>query len=535
MATGMIYSRDLQLPGRSPAIACQAMAATSHPLATISAVKVLREGGNAVDAAIAASAVLCVVEPHMTGIGGDCFVIVHQPDGSLHGLNGSGRAGAGAELDWYLERKVRDLDDLPVHTITVPGALKAWDTLLARFGTRSFKWLFADAISYAEDGFAVAPRVSRDWASLVAKLSKNAAASSHFLRHGKAPDMAEIFKLPALAKTLRQIASRGVDAFYSGEIAAEIASTVQGEGGFLDEQDLANVSADWVEPISVNYGGYDVHEIPPSGQGIIALVLLKLLWRLKARELPANSIDRAHMEIEAARLAYSVRDAYVADPASMGASSQQILSDQHIGQLAEQFDRTRRNPNIFLPELPGSDTTYLTIVDRDLRAVSFINSLYTGFGSGIVTPKSGICLQNRGACFSLIPGHDNAIGPSKRPMHTIIPGMMTKDGKIAASFGVMGGAYQPMGHAHVLTNLIDHQMDPQQALDHGRIFWNSEGVLEIETSLSQQIFEGLADRGHATSRALAPMGGGQMITVDHKNGTLTGASDPRKDGIAAGY
>ncbi|MEE9322868.1 MAG: gamma-glutamyltransferase [Granulosicoccus sp.] len=527
--------RNFQLPGRSPVLATQGMAATSHPLATNTALKVLQGGGNAVDAAIAASAVLCVVEPQMTGIGGDCFAIVHEPDGQMYALNGSGRAAAGAHFAWYQERGIADLKELPAHTVTVPGALKAWDTLLERFGSLDFTSLFVDAIHYAESGFPVAPRVAHDWATLVEHLTKNKAASTQLLRHGSAPETGDIYKLPGLAETLKRIAKNGIDVFYTGSIAAEIACAVQNAGGFLNEEDIAAVSADWVEVISTGYNGFDVHEIPPNGQGITALVLLELLQHLQASDQGAHSAQRVHMEIESARLAYSVRDAYVGDADTMRARVEHMLSRQYVQSLAASFDPEKRNPDISLPRLPDADTIYLTVVDRDLRAVSFINSLYSGFGSGIVTEDSGICLQNRGACFSLIEGHDNVIGPSKRPMHTIIPGMVSKNGKLAWSFGVMGGAYQPMGHAHVLTNMIDYGLNPQEALDHGRVFWGADGVLDLETGISRQVSDGLAARGHEVRLAGMPLGGGQIIGIDHDRGIMIGASDPRKDGAAAGY
>ncbi len=527
--------RNFQLPGRSPVMATNGMVSTSHPLATGAALNILRDGGNAVDAAIAASAILAVVEPAMTGIGGDCFVILCEPDGRIHGLNGSGRAAKGANLDWYLERNITDFNDVPAHSITVPGALKAWDTLLAKFGTRDFKSLFADAIDYGKNGFPVAPRVASDWNGLASKIKKNQGATHHLLRDGKAPQAGDIYKMPALAATLEAVANHGIDAFYRGEIAAEIAATVQGEGGFLSEEDLANVSADWVTPISTRYHGYDVHEIPPNGQGITALIMLNLLKRLNASNLAANSAERAHLEMEVGRIAYSVRDAFISDPANMNARVEQILSDQYSDELGKMFNSHQRNNDIVLPELPSSDTTYLTIIDRDLRAVSFINSLYQGFGSGIATMKSGIWLQNRGACFSLQPGHDNAIGPSKRPMHTIIPGMVTKNGGLAWSFGVMGGAYQPMGHAHVLANMIDYGMDPQEALDHGRIFWGDDGVLEIEDGVDGAVSLDLAARDHQVRPAPSPIGGGQIIGIDHASGVMVAGSDPRKDGMAAGF
>ncbi len=527
--------RDFQHPGRSPVMASEAMVATSHPLATATALKVLRDGGNAVDAAIAASAVLCVVEPQMTGIGGDCFAILHQPDGSIHGLNGSGRSAKKADLNWFTDRKIDSFEQHMAHTVTVPGALKAWETMLHRFGTRDFKTLFADAISYGKKGFVVAPRVARDWATLVTHIKQNEAASEQLLIEGRAPVAGEKFALPKLVSTLERVANEGSSAFYSGEIAEEIAQSVQDAGGLLSQDDLGDVSADWVTPISSNYRGYELHEIPPAGQGITALVLLNILQKLGAHSLPADSVERLHMEIEAARLAYSVRDAYVSDPKTMSARVEQILSDAHTGELAHMFDPARRNPDISLPPLPRSDTIYLCVVDKNRQAVSFINSLYQGFGSGIVTPNSGICLQNRGAGFSLQAGHDNALAGGKRPLHTIIPAMVTKNDALVGPFGVMGGAYQPFGHAHVLTNMIDYGMDPQQALDWPRVFWGKDGVLEVEACVPEAVRAGLRELGHTVRPAKAPWGGGQVIHINGQNGTLVAGSDGRKDGMAAGY
>ncbi|MFZ1815064.1 MAG: gamma-glutamyltransferase [Rhizobiaceae bacterium] len=527
--------RDFDLPGRSPVMATGGMAATSHPLATATALTILREGGNAVDAAIAASATLCVVEPHMTGIGGDCFAIVCEPDGTLHGLNGSGRAPKSAHLDWYLERGIDTIKENSVHSITCPGAVNAWEMLHQRFGACDFARLFADAVRHGREGFPVAPRVARDWKLLEGKLATDPGASLHYLNGGVSPQSGEIFRAPALADVMECIALEGAQAFYKGAIADEIASTVQMLGGFMTSEDLANVSADWVELISTRYRDHDVHEIPPNGQGITALILLNLLAETRGAQEGPTSAERYHREIEMARLAYAVRDAHVSDPAHMKVQVERLLSQQYTQALAGSFDPQQRNSSIRLPRLPASDTVYLSVVDRDLRAVSFINSVYDGFGSGIVTPKSGIALQNRGACFTLETGHPNAIGGGKRPMHTIIPAMVTRNGQVSHSMGVMGGAYQPMGHAHVLSNMLDHGMDPQEALDNPRIFWGDEGdALKAEAGIPDNVMDALSARGHAVSRG-GLFGGGQIIHVDHERGVLTGGSDPRKDGHAAGF
>jgi gamma-glutamyltranspeptidase/glutathione hydrolase len=461
-------------------------------------------------------------------------VILAEPDGSLHGLNGSGRAPALASGEWYRER----FDAVPssgVHSITAPGALRAWEALLERFGTLGFDRLFADAIRYAEEGFAIHPRVARDWALYAPDLAGDEGASLHCLVDGEAPAVGSRRRSPALGATLGKIADGGAGAFYEGDIAREIADTVRAKGGFLSEEDLAGVAADWIEPIATSYAGYDVLELPPNGQGVTALVLLNLLAELGAGSLPPDSPERWHMEIEAGRLAYAVRDRYVADPAMKAAEVERLLSPSFTRDLARQFLPDRRNPGIFVPGQPDADTVYLTVVDRDLRAVSFINSLYSAFGSKVVTPRSGIALQNRGACFTLEKGHPNEIGPSKRPLHTIIPAMACKDGMPAVSFGVMGGAYQPMGHAHVFSNLVDHGMDPQAAIDHPRLFWGADGVLEAETGIGGGLRDALRSMGHEVRPVASPLGGGQMIVIDRKAGFLVGGSDPRKDGLALGW
>ncbi|MBX3579009.1 MAG: gamma-glutamyltransferase family protein [Rhizobiaceae bacterium] len=511
------------------------MAATSHPLATATAIDVLKAGGNAVDAALAASATLCVVEPHMTGIGGDCFAIVAEPDGKVHGLNGSGRAPAAADAERIRALGHSVMPEVGPLPVTVPTAVQAWEVLHQRFGALPFDRLFRDAVRYGEDGFAVHPRVARDWPNYVADLAADEGGRRHCLRDGRAPAAGERWRFPALAATLARIGTEGAAAFYQGEIAAEMAKTVRDKGGFLAESDLAAVSADWVEPISVPYGGYDVLEIPPNGQGITALVMFRLLERLGARGLAADGPARRHLMLEVARFAYSVRDAMVADPAAMTVTPAEILSDAFIEGLARQFDPQRRNGSVVLPRRPNASTIYLSVVDRDRLTVSFINSVYDGFGSRVVTPKSGIALQNRGACFSLERGHPNELAPSKRPMHTIIPAMAMKDGRPAVSFGVMGGAFQPMGHAHVFSNIADHGMDPQEAIDHPRLFEMEDGVVELESGVDAQTADDLVARGHRLRPAAAPMGGAQMVVIDEKSGFLVGGSDPRKDGLALGW
>lgn len=526
-------TRNFALPGRSPVYASEYAVATSHALATTTALTILKEGGNAVDAAIAASATLCVVEPHMTGIGGDCFAIIGEGDGTLHGLNGSGRSAAGANLDWYLDNGISKLEETSPHAVTTPGSVKAWEAMHQKFGRTDFVRLFADAIHYAEEGFPIAPRVAKDWAANVDKLSKNEAAKANLLRDGNAPKVGSKFHMPLLAKTLREIAHKGSSAIYEGAIAKDIADTIQSLGGFITVEDLANATVDWVDLISTDYRGSTLHEIPPNGQGLTAIMLVKLLAKLKAGE-GVDSIERAHLEMELGRIAYAARDAHIADEDHMNYSIDQLLSDGHIDALSKLYNPQKQNPDIALPDPAGSDTIYLSIVDRDGMAVSFINSVFSWFGSGIMAPNSGIILQNRGSGFNLIKGHANVIGSSKRPFHTIIPAMVTKNGKVSHSFGVMGGSYQAMGHAHVLSNMLDYGMDPQQALDDPRIFWDDKGALLLEDTISQEVQSGLEAKGHSCTRG-AVHGGGQIIQIDHEQGVLIAGSDPRKDGMAGGF
>lgn len=527
--------RNFQLPGRSPVIAENGLVSTSHPLASVTALGVLKEGGNAVDAAVAAAATLAVVEPQMTGIGGDCFAIVCLPDGSITGLDGAGRAASKADAQWFAENGYTEIPEHSAHTVTVPGVVRGWETLLHVHGTMGLNQLMRDAIHYAEDGYAVAPRVAYDWAKQVETLKQDEGARRHFLFDGAAPRAGQRHRQPALANVLREIAKRGANAFYTGPVAAEIAATVQAKGGLLAEEDIAGCASTVVNLLSVPYQGHDLHELPPSGQGMVAMIMLNLLDIIEARRYPDLSAERYHCEIEAARLAYSVRDAWLADPDTMPVKADKLIARDFAETLAEQFDPKRRNDALVLPELPDSDTVYLTVVDRNRMAVSFINSIYGSFGSQIVTPETGIVLQNRGACFSADPSHPNAIGPNKRPLHTIIPAMVTKDGLPAISFGVMGGSYQPTGHAHVLSNMLDYGMDPQTAIDHPRTFWDGEGVIRAEAGLPVNVLEGLEALGHPVASAADPHGGGQAILIDRETGFLVGGSDPRKDGCALGW
>ena len=525
-------SRDFQLPGRSPVIACNGMAATSHPLATLAAIDALREGGTAADAAVAAVATLCVVEPAMTGIGGDCYALVSQPGKNVWGYNGSGRSGAKASYDALRAEGLREIGT-SIHAVTVPGAIDAWEEILKAHGRFGIDRALRSAINYAEGGFPVAARVALDWQRYMGKLAANPGASKHYLFNGAPPKEGDVIRFPALAQTLKTIAAQGARGFYEGEIGAEMAATVAARGSFLTEEDFARHRGDVVTPISTNYRGLDLVEIPPNGQGLTALVMLNILENFDLKSLDPLGPERFHVVLEAARLGFAVRDTHIADDAHMRTPVSELLDKAWGKKLASLIDMNKR---VKLPPnpAPGSNTVYLTVVDRDRMAVSFINSLYSGFGTGICTEKSGVLLTNRGACFTLDPDHPNTFGPGKRPMHTIIPAMAMKNGRCDMSFGVMGAHYQPMGHVQIILNMLDYGMDVQQAIDCPRFFFEGEQTV-VENGTPKATIDGLKARGHTVVMAESPWGGAQTIKIDWERGTLTGGSEPRKDGCALGY
>jgi gamma-glutamyltranspeptidase/glutathione hydrolase len=526
-------TRDFHLPGRSPVIAGDGMAATSHPLATLAAVEALRAGGTAADAAIAAVAVQCVVEPAMTGIGGDCFCLVSRPGAPVWGYNGSGRSGAGMRIEHLLASGVRTIGADSIHSVTTPGAIEAWAAILAAHGRFGLDRALAPAIRYAEQGFPVAPRVAYDWANAAPRLRRDPGAARHYLIAGEPPRTGDVVRLPALAATLKTIAAQGARAFYEGPVARDIAATVSARGGFLTAEDLAGHTGDRAEPISTNYRGLEVVELPPNGQGLTALVMLNILERFDIGTLEPVGPERFHLALEAARLAYAVRDAHIADPDHMRTPTPSLLDRAFAAKLAERINPSRRTP---LPAVPtaGGDTVYLTVVDRDRMAVSLINSLYHPFGSAVATEETGVMLHSRGACFVVEPGHPNAVGPRKRPMHTIIPALAMRDGRCELSFGVMGAHYQPMGHVQVLLNMVDYGMDVQAAIDVPRAFFEGEQTL-VERGMPAATVEGLNARGHTVDFQPSPWGGGQIVRIDWERGVLLGGSDHRKDGCALGY
>ncbi|MGH1352991.1 MAG: gamma-glutamyltransferase [Methyloligellaceae bacterium] len=527
--------RSFSHPGRSTVYASNAMCATSHPLASQAAVDIMKEGGNAVDAAIAASAVLAVVEPHMTGIGGDCFALFWKPGAKVMGLSGMGRAAAAATPEWYAEKNMVTVEPTSAHAVTVPGAIDGWCRLVEDHGSLPMSRIMETAIILANEGFPVSPRTAHDWVDYEYKLGLYESTRACYLKDGKAPKVGDVMRFPELGKSLSMIAEGGRDAFYTGELASDMVDTLQALGGLQTMEDFAQQSSTYVTPITAGFKGMDIYEMPPSNHGMTAIMMLKMLERIDDRGSEAVSAKRYHVMMEAARMAYGARDEYLADPDFMDIPIEHLISDAVADELARRIDPDRRTPDLGnFPQPASNDTVYLTVVDKNGMVVSFINSIYHSFGSGITAPKSGILLHSRGYGFRFMPGHVNSIAPRKRPMHTLIPGMALKDGVPVASFGVMGADFQPTGHVHVLTNMYDYGMDPQEALDSPRVFFEGE-TLAIEQGVPENVVKDLISMGHEVKIVPEPWGGGQIITIDRKRNILIGGSDPRKDGVALGY
>jgi len=529
--------------GRSVVRSTGAMVASSQPLASITGLDILKRGGNAVDAAIAMAAVLNVTEPHMTGIGGDAFAMIYSSKTkNLEALNASGRAPRSLTADHFASRKIATMPMTGMEPITVPGAFDGWVTLLEKHGTMKLADLLAPAIAYAEDGFPVAEKTSADWEPEIAKLKATAAAASTFLVNGSAPPPGAIFTQKNLARTLRTLARGGRDAFYRGDIARAIVDYCQTHGGFLSMEDFAAQTSNWVEPISTTYRGYTLCELPPNNQGLTALMLLNILEGIDLTSMRSDPERYYHTLIEATKIAFADRNRYIADPAFSRVPVQELLSKEYAARRRTLIDPAKAmDPPSYGDIRSGADTTYFTVVDKDRLAVSFINSIFSAFGAGVVAGETGIMLHNRGSGFSLEPGHPNQFAPGKRPFHTLIPAMVFKDGKLLMSYGVMGGDIQAQGHVQVLINLVDRGLNLQQAIDAPRLRYISGKGVMMEETLTEPVIDALIRKGH--ERVLPPpgvmhralMGGGQAIMIDPVTGALSGASDIRKDGMALGY
>ncbi len=524
--------RNFFFPGRSPVYAAQAAAATSHPMSTLVALEMLRAGGNAVDAGIAAVAVQTVVDPMMTGVGGDCFAL-YAPKGRATpiALNGSGRSPAAANAAWYRERNISITQHSP-HAVMVPGAIGAWAQLVKDHGTRSLGEILAPAIKLADEGYIVQSRVAWDWNRNVPVAAKDPDAAKSFLIDGKAPVAGARMRNPGLAATLRSVAEKGAAGFYEGAVAEDIVTKLRSIGGLHTLEDFASAHPDYVTPVSTDYRGYQVYECPPNGQGLAALMMLNVLSGYDIGKM--SEADRIHTFAEACKQVYLHRNALFGDPEQVKTPVEHLLSPEWADQARRHIDPARAQAPVLFPAKPHKDTIYLCVVDRDGNALSLINSLFEAFGSGILAPRSGVMLNNRGFSFNLEEGHPNCVAPRKRPMNTIIPGMLMRDGEAVAPFGVMGGHYQVMGHVELLSGIIDRGLDVQEALDVPRSFGH-DGVLDLEQGISADVEAELQKRGHKTARVALPLGSGQIIWRDRATGALIAGSDCRKDGNAAGF
>ena len=537
---------------RSVVYAPHAMAATSHPLATQIALDTLKAGGSAVDAAIAANAALGLMEPTGNGMGGDLFAIVWDPKTKkLHGYNGSGRSPKSLTLQHFRDKGLTDIPPLGPLPVSVPGAVDGWFALHERFGKRTMAQNLAPAIRYAREGHPVHDTIAYYWNLSVPRLSQYPGFKEQFTVDGRAPRTGETWKNPNLADTLEKIARGGRDAFYKGGIARTIGDYFAHNGGFLSYEDLAAHQGEWVEPVSTNYRGFDVWELPPNGQGIAALQMLNLLEPYDLKSYGFGSVEHLHLIAEAKKIAFADRARWYADPQFAPAPVAKLISKEHAkarGGLLS-LDRAAREVQPATPEeLDEGDTIYLTTADADGMMVSLIQSNYRGMGSGMAPPGLGFILQDRGEMFVLQEGHPNSYAPGKRPFHTIIPAFVTKNGQPWLSFGVMGGAMQPQGHVQILVNLIDFGMNLQEAGDAPRLHHDGSteptgqntamsdgGVLELESGFDQATVRGLMNKGHTVKFANGPYGGYQAIARDPVTGTYAGASESRKDGMAAGY
>lgn len=528
---------------RSAVLALNGMVATSQPLAAQAGLQTLIQGGNAVDAAVAAAAALNVVEPESTGVGGDMFALIwHDNERKVRALNGSGRAPGAASIDELRAAGHYQMPQDGPYSVSIPGTVHGWETILAEHGTMPLAEVLKPAIRYAEEGFPVSDYIAYQWSGQGARLAARP-GGQEMLLNGHPPSQGEVIKLPTLANTLRAVAEGGSDAFYHGEIAEKIASFVQEQGGWITTDDLAAHTSDWDEAISADYRGITCWECPPNGQGIAALEALNIVEGFDVAGMGPQSVTRYHHMIEAMRLAFADAYRYVADPRMADVPIKELTEKAYAASRRELIDPERAMAHAPYGDITafgngGGDTVYVSVVDGQGNACSFINSVYINFGSGLVVPGTGIVLQNRAALFSLDPEHPNALTPGKRPYHTIIPAMATRDDELYLCYGVMGGFMQPQGHLQVMTNMVDFGMDPQAALNALRFQVIGDTTI-IEEGLAPEVIGGLQSLGHRLEmirgHARVGMGGGQVIQRNPESGVLWAGSEPRKDGCAVGY
>jgi gamma-glutamyltranspeptidase/glutathione hydrolase len=525
---------------RSVAVGARGMVSSSQHLATTSGLRMLLRGGNAIDAAIAMVSTLSVVEPQSVGIGGDAFGLIYlAKEQKLIGMNGSGRAPYGANIDWFLQRGMKEIPERGILPVTVPGALHGWAQALERYGTCSLAEVLKDAIFYAREGYPVTEVIAGEWTQTEACLRTNDAAVRTYLVGGEAPRPGYRFRNPDLAKTLQMVASDGAGVFYEGEIRDAIVRCSSELAGLLAEKDFADHTTTWVDPISTDYRGYSVYELPPNGQGLAALQILNVLEGYDLAAFGHNSPDHIHVLMEAKKAAFSDRDTFITDPEFEAIPLDQLLSRGYAKIIRDRISmREAAPPPPALSYSRHSDTVYVTAVDEERNAVSLISSIFHHFGSGVVVGGTGIVLQNRGRSFSLDSRHFNRLEPHKRPMHTIIPAMLFKDKKFVMSFGVVGADMQPQGQVQFLANLIDYKMNLQEAMDAPRARHIEGMKIYLEEGISDETVSALSSRGHhVVGREFATnqVGGGQAIYLDREQDVLLGASDRRKDGCAIGY
>ena len=541
---------------RSVVLGTNGMIATSQPLASAAGLKVLQDGGNAIDAAVTAAAVLAVVEPTMNGVGGDLFALLYTvSDGKLHALNSSGRSAYAATPEAFSSRGLKDIPRTGVLSVSVPGVVDGWAELLAKHGTISLAQALKPAIGYARNGYAVSDIIATDWATVTRTLQRDPDAAATFLPNGRPPVPGQLFKNPNLARTLETIGAGGRDAFYKGPIAQAIAASMKQKNGLIEARDLADHRADWVNPINTSYRGYDVYELPPNTQGVTALEMLNILEGYDLKALGHNSAAYIHLSTEAKRIAYADRDAYIADPESVPAATlNMLLSKEYAAARRKEIDPARAAQRYAPAAISGQsadasrqlgyqvegrdhgDTIYMTVADGKGNMVSLIQSLFDTFGSGVVAGDTGIALHNRGSLFTLEAGHPNRIAPHKRPFHTLIPAFVMKDGKPWMSYGVMGGDMQPPGHVQVLANLVDFGMNIQEAGEAARFRHTQNGIfLESAIAGRGDIIFALNRMGQRMLLGVDQWGGFQGIIRDPQTGILMGGSDPRKDGLAIGF
>ena len=517
------------------AISSNGMAATSHPLATDEAIRILKKGGNAVDAAIAASVVLSVVEPNATSIGGDCFAIIKMEGKNTVAYNGSGIAPEKASFEYFKKKKIDKIGLTSPHSVTIPGALSAWKKIHNDFGKLDFEELFLAAINFAKNGFKVTKVVAGAWNNSLNKLLENKNSKKLLLNYGKSYQISDVRKNIPLGEALELINKKGISEFYEGSIAKDMVNSLNELGGLHTLEDFSKQRTIKSETIYSKYNNIEIHQCPPNGPGVAVLIMMKLLEKLEISKFNYNSVERFHLEAEVTKQTYKVKEENIGDPNFINFDLEKILGDENINNIFKNISLNNCCDvgDLNIPSHP--ETVYLSVVDKDLNSVSIINSVCYAFGSGITTEKTGIVLHNRGTNFRVEEGHPNCIEGLKRPLHTIIPGMvLDNNNNSILSYGVMGGQYQPVGQVHVLNSILDYNLSPQEAISFPRAF-HFNNIYKLEKSVSKEIKDGLNKLGHNTQYIDGTHGGGQAIKIDRHKGNLIGGSDPRKDGYAKGY